>query len=120
MCIGCTFNNREKDFPWLRTEVEKYIQQHRQAWTPPKWNADFSERIDWEPPQPYSTTWYMIENFILQREGYFTKSGKFKKGRAGRRHLLQGKSSKRKRHLRGSDLVSSTMEKQLRRLMPYA
>ena len=49
-----------------------------------------------------------------------TKSGKFKKMRAGKRHLLQGKSSKRKRHLRESDFVSASMEKQLRRLMPYA
>lgn len=49
-----------------------------------------------------------------------TKSGKFKKMRAGKRHLLQGKSSKRKRHLRQGDLVSSGMEKQIRRLLPYA
>ena len=48
-----------------------------------------------------------------------TKSGKFKKMRAGRRHLLEGKSSKRKRHMRQSDLVSGAMEKQLRRLLPY-
>ena len=49
-----------------------------------------------------------------------TKSGKFKKMRAGKRHLNVSKSSKRKRHLRESDLVSSSMEKQLRRLLPYA
>lgn len=49
-----------------------------------------------------------------------TKSGKFKKMRAGKRHLLQGKSSKRKRHLRESDLVSSAHQNTLRRLMPYA
>ena len=49
-----------------------------------------------------------------------TKSGKFKKMRAGKRHLLNHKSSKRKRHLRESDLVSGAMEKQIRRLLPYA
>lgn len=49
-----------------------------------------------------------------------TKSGKFKKMRAGKRHLLQHKSSKAKRHLRESDLVSGAMEKQIRRLLPYA
>ena len=49
-----------------------------------------------------------------------TKSGKFKKMRAGKRHLLQGKSSKRKRQLRKGGLVQGGMEKQLRRLMPYA
>lgn len=49
-----------------------------------------------------------------------TKSGKFKKGRAGRRHLLKDKSRSRKRHMRRSDLVSDTMTKHIRRLMPYA
>lgn len=49
-----------------------------------------------------------------------TKSGQFKKSRAGRRHLLEGKSTRRKRHMRKGDLVSGTMAKHLRRLMPYA
>ena len=49
-----------------------------------------------------------------------TKSGKFKKTRSGKRHLLQGKSAKRKRQLRQGDLVHGGMERHLRRLMPYA
>ena len=49
-----------------------------------------------------------------------SKSGKFMKMRAGKRHLNASKSSKRKRHLRVSDLVSGTMEKTMRRLLPYA
>ena len=49
-----------------------------------------------------------------------TKSGKFKKMRAGRRHLLKGKSTRRKRHMRQGDLVHKSAEKHLRRLMPYA
>lgn len=49
-----------------------------------------------------------------------TKNGKFKKMRAGKRHLLNLKSAKRKRQLRKGDLVSSTFEKQIRRLLPYA
>ena len=49
-----------------------------------------------------------------------SKSGKFKKSRAGKRHLLNHKSSKRKRHLRSSDFVDSTFNKQIRRLLPYA
>ena len=49
-----------------------------------------------------------------------TKSGKFTKGRAGRRHLLKDKSTRRKRHMRQGDLVSKTSERQLRRLLPYA
>jgi large subunit ribosomal protein L35 len=48
-----------------------------------------------------------------------TKTGKYRKMRAGKRHLLQSKPSKRKRHLRESDLVSGSMEKQIRRLLPY-
>ena len=59
-------------------------------------------------------------NKSVQKRIRVTKSGKFRKMRAGKRHLLQGKSSKRKRHLRESDLVSGAMEKQLRRLLPYA
>jgi large subunit ribosomal protein L35 len=49
-----------------------------------------------------------------------TKSGKFKKMRAGKRHLLEHKSSKRKRQSRQGDLVSGAFEKQIRRLLPYA
>ena len=49
-----------------------------------------------------------------------TKSGKFRKMRAGKRHLLEGKSAKRRRHMRQSDLVSGTAEKHIRRLLPYA
>ena len=49
-----------------------------------------------------------------------TKSGKFKKMRAGKRHLLNHKSSKRKRQLRTGDFVDSTFNKQIRRLLPYA
>ena len=59
-------------------------------------------------------------NKSVQKRIRVTKSGKFKKMRAGKRHLLQGKRSKRKRHLRQNDLVSSAMEKQIRRLLPYA
>ncbi len=49
-----------------------------------------------------------------------TKGGKFKKSRGGKRHLLECKSSGRKRHLRKGDYVSGSMEKQIRRLLPYA
>ena len=59
-------------------------------------------------------------NKSVQKRVRVTKSGKFKKKRAGKRHLLQGKSAKRRRQMRKSDLVDSSMEKQLRRLMPYA
>ena len=59
-------------------------------------------------------------NKSVQKRFRKTKSGKFKKARAGKRHLLNLKASKRKRQLRRSDLVSKGMEKQIRRLLPYA
>jgi large subunit ribosomal protein L35 len=59
-------------------------------------------------------------NKSVQKRVRVTKSGKFTKMRAGKRHLNTGKSGGRKRHLREKELVSSGMEKQLRRLMPYA
>ena len=49
-----------------------------------------------------------------------TASGKFKKMSAGKRHLQKDKSSKRRRQLRKSSLVTNGMDKQLRRLMPHA
>ena len=49
-----------------------------------------------------------------------TKSGKFKKMRAGKRHLLNLKRNNRKRKLRKGDLVFSGMEQTIRRLLPYA
>ncbi len=49
-----------------------------------------------------------------------TKTGKFKKMRAGKRHLLKDKSSKRRRQLRKADVVRGGLETSLRRLMPYA
>lgn len=59
-------------------------------------------------------------NKSVRKRFRVTKSGKFQKMRAGKRHLLQSKSTQRKRHLRESDLVSGSMETQLRRLLPYA
>lgn len=59
-------------------------------------------------------------NKSVQKRFRRTKSGKFTKMRAGKRHLLTGKSADRKRHQRQGDLVSGATEKSLRRLMPYA
>ncbi|MCO4761952.1 MAG: 50S ribosomal protein L35 [Myxococcales bacterium] len=47
------------------------------------------------------------------------KSGKIKRASAYRRHLLEHKRRKMKRHLRGSDTVDSTNESAIRRMMPY-
>jgi large subunit ribosomal protein L35 len=46
-----------------------------------------------------------------------TASGKFKRHKAFRSHMLSSKSSKRKRHLRKSTLVSSTEQKKIETLI---
>lgn len=49
----------------------------------------------------------------------FTKKGKIKRRRAGRRHILGGKSRKLKRKLRRPGFVSAVDAKRIRRLLPY-
>jgi large subunit ribosomal protein L35 len=46
-----------------------------------------------------------------------TGTGKLKRGRGGRRHLLTGKTSKRKRQLRNPALVDDSQLKMYKRLM---
>jgi len=46
-----------------------------------------------------------------------TATGKVKRAKAGRRHLLGGKSRNRKRALRKSALVSPHFEKQIRNVL---
>ena len=48
-----------------------------------------------------------------------TGSGKIVRHKAGRRHLLNGKASNRKRRLSGNVLVDSTMTMHIKRLLPY-
>ncbi|MDR1616474.1 MAG: 50S ribosomal protein L35 [Syntrophomonadaceae bacterium] len=48
-----------------------------------------------------------------------TASGKIKRAKAYASHLLGGKSSKRKRHLRKPGLVSEVETKRISRLIPY-
>lgn len=46
-----------------------------------------------------------------------TASGLLKRGRAGKRHLLSDKSSKRKRHLNRPGLVPKSLLKTYKRMM---
>jgi len=46
-----------------------------------------------------------------------TGSGKFKRNRAGKSHILTKKKTKRKRRLRHSTIVSKADEKRVRRLL---
>jgi len=48
-----------------------------------------------------------------------TATGKFKRQRAFRRHILTKMSSKRKRRLRNPGLVDPSDEPRLRQMLPY-
>lgn len=48
-----------------------------------------------------------------------TGTGKLKRMRANKSHILTKKTSKRKRRLRKSDLVSSANKKKLDAILPY-
>ncbi len=48
-----------------------------------------------------------------------TGTGKLKRNKANRQHILTKKRTKRKRDLRQSDLVSSQDTPRVRRLLPY-
>jgi large subunit ribosomal protein L35 len=47
-----------------------------------------------------------------------TASGRLKRGKQNRRHILTKKSPKRKRQLRRAALVSKADEKRMKRLLP--
>ncbi len=49
-----------------------------------------------------------------------TASGNFKRGFAFKSHILTKMSQKRKRKLRGTDVISSADKKTVKRLLPYA
>jgi large subunit ribosomal protein L35 len=49
-----------------------------------------------------------------------TGSGKIKKAKAFKSHILEKKSAKRKRSLRKSGLVSAADARRFRELLPYA
>lgn len=48
-----------------------------------------------------------------------TATGKFKRGKAFRSHILTKKSTKRKRQLRKTGYVSKSQQKVIARLLPY-
>ncbi len=47
-------------------------------------------------------------------------SGKFKRGKKGRRHMLSNKNRKRKRGLKDIALVHPSDHKSVQRMLPYA
>jgi large subunit ribosomal protein L35 len=48
-----------------------------------------------------------------------TGSGRVKRSKAGANHMMQEKSKKRLRRLRKNDMVDSTLQRRIRRLLPY-
>lgn len=48
-----------------------------------------------------------------------TGTGKLKRGRAFRSHILTKKSTKTKRNLRRTAYVSTTQEKVMKKILPY-
>jgi len=49
-----------------------------------------------------------------------SKSGKVIRAKGFKSHLLESKSSKRKRGLRGTTVVSESETRRVKRMMPYA
>jgi len=47
-------------------------------------------------------------------------SGSIKRGQAFKRHILTKKSTKSKRHLRGTEAIHAADVASVRRMMPYA
>ena len=47
-------------------------------------------------------------------------SGRIKRAQANRRHILTKKTTKRKRHLRGTVNVASGDQRAIRTMLPYA
>ncbi len=48
-----------------------------------------------------------------------TKSGQIKRAQVNKRHILTKKTAKRKRRLREPVILEGTVEKNMRRLLPY-
>ena len=49
-----------------------------------------------------------------------TASGGFKRYQSHARHILTKKSAKRKRHLRGANVIADADNRAVRRLLPYS
>lgn len=49
-----------------------------------------------------------------------TGTGRLKRHKANKSHILTKKTTKRKRRLRQSDLVAKSDEKRLKRMLPYS
>jgi large subunit ribosomal protein L35 len=61
----------------------------------------------------------MKTNKAAKKRFRVTGSGRVKRPKAGGNHGMQEKSRKRLRRLRNNDMVDSTMQKHVKRMLPY-
>ena len=61
----------------------------------------------------------MKSNSGAKKRFKITKNGKVIKANAFKSHLLERKSSKRKRNLRGTEVASASETKKVKRMLPY-
>ena len=61
----------------------------------------------------------MKTNKSVAKRFSVTGTGRLKHAKTNKQHILEKKSPKRKRKLRRSALVDKTMEKNMKKLMPY-
>jgi large subunit ribosomal protein L35 len=61
----------------------------------------------------------MKTNKAASKRFKITGSGRVKRSKAGGNHGMQEKSRKRVRRLRNNDMVHKTMEKHVKKLLPY-
>jgi len=61
----------------------------------------------------------MKTNKAVSKRFRVTGTGKLKRMKCNAAHILEKKSPKRKRNLRHATLVDSTMEKRMKRVLPY-
>jgi large subunit ribosomal protein L35 len=62
----------------------------------------------------------MKSNSGAKKRFKLTGTGRVKRNKAYRRHILTKKTSKQKRGLRGNALVDKTQEHQIKAMLPYA
>lgn len=58
-------------------------------------------------------------NRSLAKRVRVTKKGRFKRGKAGGRHILTKKSRKRKRRLKKQGVIDKTGVQVVKRMLPY-
>lgn len=61
----------------------------------------------------------MKTNKAAKKRFRISGSGRVRRPKAGGNHGMQEKSRKRVRRLRNNDMVHATMEKHVKRLLPY-